>query len=298
MKYAVIGVPYTSSGLTTGEALAPTVLRDAGLIEALGRSAVVTDHGDVTIEPPAPMRDPASGIIAPRAMVAMIDAVHAAVDRALRDDEFPIVIGGECPLLLGCLAAVRDLYGRTGLLFVDGHEDAWPPAHSTTGEAADMELGLALGMTMADHVPELSNALPVVQPQDVAALGPRDRDEIAAAGLTSIAAQVTMLDDRALNAGDIQETTKSITQKLHSNTGHWWFHLDLDVLATDALAAVRYRQPGGLHWEQLAALTRVALTSPGLVGWDITIYNPDLDPGHRSATRIVSFLGAMAKRLP
>ena len=33
---------------------------------------------------------------------------------------------------------------QPGLLFVDGHEDAWPPSASPTGEAADCELGLAL----------------------------------------------------------------------------------------------------------------------------------------------------------
>ncbi len=36
-----------------------------------------------------------------------------------------------------------------GVLFIDGHEDAWPPELSTTGEAADMELGFALGVTVA-----------------------------------------------------------------------------------------------------------------------------------------------------
>jgi arginase len=298
MTYAVIGVPYTSTGLTTGEALAPGVLRDAGLTEAISRGAAMTDRGDVARGSPTPTRDPASGIIAPQSMTTMIDAVRTTVAHVLREGEFPIVIGGECPLLLGCLAASRDFYGRTGLLFVDGHEDAWPPAQSTTGEAADMELGLALGLTTADNVPGLRNILPVVRAEDVIALGPRDRSEIADSGITSIADRVTMLDDRALQAGNIPTITASFTQKLHDTSNHWWFHLDLDVLATDALAAVRYPQPGGLDWEQLSELTRVALTSRGLVGWDITIYNPDLDPDRRGAQRIVEFFESMATHLP
>lgn len=32
-----------------------------------------------------------------------------------------------------------------GLIFVDGHEDAWDPHRSGTGEAADSEIALALG---------------------------------------------------------------------------------------------------------------------------------------------------------
>jgi hypothetical protein len=40
----------------------------------------------------------------------------------------------------------------------------------------------------------------------------------------------------------------------------------------------------------LTELTAHAVRVPGLVGLDVTIYNPDLDPGGSGAGRIVSYV--------
>jgi hypothetical protein len=53
-------------------------------------------------------------------------------------------------------------------------------------------------------------------------------------------------------------------RQLQRESGHWWFHLDLDVLSTAALATVRYRQRGGLSWDERATLIAAALRQPGL----------------------------------
>jgi hypothetical protein len=37
---------------------------------------------------------------------------------------------------------------------------------------------------------------------------------------------------------------------------------------------------------------------PGLAGWNITIYNPDLDPEGSGAARMVSFLERMLDQQP
>jgi arginase len=72
----------------------------------------------------------------------------------------------------------------------------------------------------------------------------------------------------------------------------WWFHLDLDVLSTAALPAIDYPQPGGLDWDGLSLLATTALQH-GPVGWNVTIYNPDLDPDGTHADRIVRFLATV-----
>lgn len=69
-----------------------------------------------------------------------------------------------------------------------------------------------------------------------------------------------------------------------------WFHLDLDVLSTAALPAVDYQQPGGLGWDELSLLATTALQGEP-AGWDVTIYNRDLDPERFHARRITRFLG-------
>jgi arginase len=298
MPIGLIGVPFNSAGVSGGEARSPAALRAAGLLKALQRVAAVHDYGDIALPATSPQRDPASGIIAPGNLTMMVDAVRSQVTGAISRGDVPLVIGGECPLLLGCLAAARDAYGRIGLFFVDGHEDAWPPHRSTTGEAADMELGLALGLTPTTGLEDLATLLPLVRPDDVVVLGPRDHNELAAASIPSLAAIVTYLDDQELLATDLVATAKALTQHVHAAADRWWFHLDLDVLATKSFAAIRYPQPGGLSWPELETVTLAALQTPDLAGWNITIYIPDLDPDGSGADRILSFLERMLEHQP
>jgi len=56
--------------------------------------------------------------------------------------EFPIVRGGDCSIVLGCLLAIRRR-GRHGLLFLDGHADFYQPEAEPSGEVASIDLALA-----------------------------------------------------------------------------------------------------------------------------------------------------------
>jgi arginase len=267
----------------------------AGLIDALARHWNVKDYGDVSFVAPSSERG-CSGIIAESSLISMIHTVHLAVTRSLEEGRLPIVLGGDCPVLLGCLAAARSVAtaNRLGLLFVDGHEDAYLPHQSTTGEAADMELGLAIGRVTPGISQELVDLLPLVDPADVSLLGIRDKAILQAEGVPSIASEFLSYNDAALIAGNIERFTRDALQHVRLHTDRWWLHVDLDVLSTEALPAVDYLQPGGLSWSQLTTLTTTALTTSGLVGMDVTIYNPDLDPDRVYARRIIDYLSLLA----
>jgi arginase len=291
VQVELIGVPYNSSGLSGGVAAAPAFLREAGLGAPIAE-VVVHAGSDVTLSEPTPVRGP-SGLLAEDSLVEMANAVAARVRNVMAASRMPLVVGGDCPVLLGALAACRDRYGEVGLLFVDGHEDAWPPSASTTGEAADCELGLALGRDIGRLPSEVRRLLPLVSPEAVVALGPRDADEIEAAGVSSLAGTISVIRPPAIQhehaRGDLAGFTTRQVDLVRRRTAHWWLHVDLDVLATEELAAVDYQQPGGLMWSQLDIITRSALVIPGCVGWTVTIYNPDLDGG-RAAPRIVRYV--------
>jgi arginase len=296
-RIGIIGVPTNSSGTVDGVALAPPVLRQVGLLKALEQRCEVVDYSDLDLPTPLPERAVASGIIAEDAFSTMIAAVHMTVKRALYEHVFPLVLGGDCPILLGCLAAARDVHGPSGLLFVDGHEDAYPPHHSLTGEAADMELGLALGRNTA-HLPvEVASLLPLVHPFAIALLGPRDANILKEEGVASLVGEIKMYDDATLRMGNIEDIIRESLTQIRAHTNQWWLHTDLDVLSSEALPAVDYLQPGGLNWTQLEKLTATAVKTPGIIGWNVTIYNPDLDPDRNSALRIIDYLSAGSAQL-
>jgi arginase len=284
----LIGAPFNSAGTTDGVARAPGAFRQAGVREALVAAGfTVEDHGDVALASASPTRDPNTRVIASEALAPMIRSVRRAVTSSLEANGFPIVLGGDCPVLLGCVAAsATHLAPR--LLFVDGHEDAWPAALSTTGEAADMELGWLLGRAIDDLPPDLRREIAILAPEDVIAFGPRDENELGDAGVDSIGDLVRIVRPQRIvdDPGSVVDWAISTL----SARGRWWLHVDLDVLSTESLAAIDYPQPGGLDWPVLTEVTRRALASPDVLGWTVTIYNPDLDPDGVAAARIVQYL--------
>jgi arginase len=284
----VLGVPFNSDGRAGGVARAPDAIRGAGLVGGLAdRGLTVIDRGNLALDQPAPGRDPASGIIAPAALADMIRRVRDAVGSILDEGGVPLVIGGDCPVLIGCLAAFRTT-DQPGVLFIDGHEDAWPPAMSPTGEAADMELGFLLGRTIHQLPPDLIREIPRVEPHRVVVLGPRDADELANAGVPSVGDDVEVISPAAIS-DDPARVGRTSAEKVGAD-GSWWLHVDLDVLSSASLDAVDYQQVGGLTWEELTTLTAHAVRVPGLRGIDVTIFNPDLDPKGTGAEQIVRYL--------
>jgi arginase len=280
---ALIGVPTNSSGTVDGVARAPVVLHQRGLAAALAHCPRFIDAGDLLLPAPQPVRS-ASGLLAEDALVTMIGRVREAVRAARGSGYFPLLVGGDCPVILGALNALQAETDRPGLLFVDGHEDAWPPRLSPTGEAADCELGLALRLFDADLNLRLLGVLPRIHATDVIAVGPRDISELAAAGIPTLDGRLQAL----IRPPEL--TADRYAAALAGLSAPWWLHTDLDALATTELAAVDYPQPGGLTWNQLSDITSAALATHGCAGWSVCIYNPDLDPGRDSADNIISYI--------
>jgi arginase len=282
----LIGVPYTSAAVSGGIADAVRVLREAGLAE---RVPGVRDSGDLALPEGSGVRG-ASGLLNESSLGHLATASHAAVLASLNDGRFPLVVGGDCPVLLGPLAAGRTLFGGAGLLFVDGHEDAWPSSDSTTGEASDSEVAIALG-SIGALPPPLDEWVPLLEPSEVAMLGPRDRTEIDAAGVPSLAGIVAMFcDDREVRALGAVPAVEQAVVRLAARAPAFWLHVDLDVLSTEAFPAADYRQPGGLDWNELLDIASTAVNARNCLGCSVAIYNPDLDPDRSSADRVVQFI--------
>ena len=85
--------------------------------------------------------------------------------------------------------------------------------------------------------------------------------------------------------------------ELEAGRGRFWLHFDLDVIDGEAMPAVDDPLPGGPDWQQTRELLWPLLHSPALLGADVTILNPSLDPGDHYARRVVDLL-ASAARIP
>jgi arginase len=292
--WKLIGVPYTSAARPGGVATAIDVLRHAGLAERLDELGVA-DGGDMQLENPSGERGP-SGLLNECALTHLVLATRDKVRETRGRERTPLLVGGDCPVFLGALAAMAEEDQQHGLVMIDGHEDAWPPGLSATGEASDSELGIALGI-VRDRLPSpLDEAARLVDRVHVAVLGPRDATEIAEAGVKSVRADVALfLDDREVAAMGPEHSMRSGVDAIGGVA--FWLHIDLDVLGSEDFAAVDYPQPGGLRWSDLDALVEVAFASPHCRGASVVIYNPDLDPDREDARKVVDFVARAIERL-
>jgi arginase len=292
--WQLTGVPYTSMREPGGIADAIGVLRRRGLGARLGVLGV-EDTGDLQLLEPTGERG-SSGLLNEEALVRLVDATCERVLAAHAGSRVPLLVGGDCPVLLGALAALRGDDRRPGLIMLDGHEDAWPPWSSETGEGSDSEIAIALGSVTG--VPEaLATRLPLLSAAALAYLGPRDADEIRSAGVASLRDRVAYFADARQVSAELEagrDPARAAAEAIARDA--FWLHVDLDVLATRAFSAVDYPQPGGLGWSELDRLAASAASDPRCQGVSVVIYNPGLDPDRSEAEKVVDFLIRLIER--
>lgn len=285
---AFLGIPIDSVGRNGGAEHGPAVLRELGLPEALGGE----DRGDLPVRIRGGERDPETGILASAEVLDTTAAIRPAVAELIGAGARPFLAGGCCAELPGALAGARDALGSTlGLIHLDGHLDLYDGATSTTGEAADMPVSVALGLGPDAWVQAAGGATTL--PRQTAILGFRDLAESIEDGMR----QPETLDpvptlhpaeDLRARPGEIAtEVAAMLTEQ-----APFWLHFDVDVLDQAAFPATDYLMPGGLDWDQVRAVLGPILSSPGLIGASVACYNPDKDPDRSCGRALVEALRA------
>jgi arginase len=251
----------------------PKALLDAGLAERLGAER----FGRIAPPPYDPRRDAATKLLNPQGIADYSRALADAVARARGAGKFPVVLGGDCSILLGCMLAMRR-DRRAGLLFLDGHADFYQPEAEPNGEAASMELALATGRG-PEIVTDLEGLRPLVRDEDIVALGCRDAEQAEKHGSQRLEdTDIEVIDLAAFRrAGATAAAEKALIRLKRTALDGFWIHLDADVLDDAVMPAVDYRLPDGLQWNELSSVLRTAIRSGRALGIDITILNPKLD---------------------
>jgi arginase len=287
-RYAVIPAPSALGLHVDGVARTPTVLLEHGLAEAI-RARVAP----VVAAPAGSGRtDPLVGVYNGDEIAAYAHDLAAAVTDVLDRDEFPVVLGGDCSILLGAMTAVRSR-GRGGLLFLDGHADFYQPEAEPTGEAASMELGFVTGRG-PDLLTGPESLRPLVRDEDVIVVGFRDAELAASEGSRPLPPTIEALDLAAVRSHGASAVATRVVDRFDAD--RFWIHFDVDVLDDALMPAVDYRQAGGLSWPEVERILGAALASGRAIGLEVTIFNPDLDPdgavGRELSERLARILSA------
>ncbi|GIG91795.1 hypothetical protein Pen02_67310 [Plantactinospora endophytica] len=268
---------------------APGALRDHDLIARLA----ARDAGCLT----PPRYDPGdwrpgdgvchAGSIAHYSM-ELADRIGGIIDQG----EFPLVLGGDCSILLGSALAMHRLGeavgGRIGLVFVDGHSDFRHPGNASyVGAAAGEDLALVTGRGQAD-LAAIEGRRPYFRDIDVVVLGIRAHDEYR---LDLQAAGIITRPVPALRVEGAARTAQWAHDQLTDCAGYW-VHVDVDVLDPAVMPAVDAPDPGGIAFTELELLLAGLVDTPHCLGVEITVFDPDYDPEGAYAAEIVDTLVA------
>jgi arginase len=244
-------------------------LRDTGLLERLGAA-----DGGVVVPPRYRMRPEETGIRNQSALVRYTAKLAARVDRLIGAGNFPLLLGGDCSIVLGPALALRRR-GRFGLVFIDGHSDFRHPGNSNAvGAAAGEDLALATGRG-APALVDIDGQAPYVADADVVLMGVRDHDEdldeVAAAGAAVFPSSAVA------ELGGAETARRAIERLRRTGVDGYWIHVDADVVDALILPAVDSPEPGGITLEQARDALARLVADEAAAGMDVTILDPDLD---------------------
>ncbi len=285
VQFIIIDAPSTLGLRPTGVQYLPEALKAAGLMAGLRAEY----GGQVSPLDYSPERDKSTLLLNPDSIRAFSLQLADAVTLVLRKKQFPLVLGGDCSILIGNLLALRRL-GKYGLFFIDGHADFYQPEASPTGEVADMDLAIVSGRG-PDILTNIDGLKPLVRDQDIIVFGYRDAEQSASYGSQDV-------HDTNMHVFDLQYVRKmgtitAASQAVEILVNHgldgFWIHLDADVLDDLLMPAVDYRlDGGGLNFAELSELLKTLVSSGHAIGMDITIFNPQLDLDGSITRRFVS----------
>lgn len=289
VQFTIIDAPSILGLRPTGVEDLPEALKAAGLMSELRAEY----EGRVSSLPYSSERNKLTLLLNPDSIRLFSLQLADAVTSVLRKKQFPLVLGGDCSILLGNLLALRRM-GKYGLFFIDGHADFYQPEASPSGEVADMDLAIVSGRG-PDILTNIDGLKPLVRDDDIVVFGYRDAEQASSYGSQDVRdTNMQVFDLKSVRKFDTVSAAASQALDILANNeiDGFWIHLDADVLEDLIMPAVDYRlaDGGGLSFSELSDLLKTLIGSGRAVGMDITIFNPRLDLDGSITRKFVSSL--------
>lgn len=292
-NYALLEAPSTLGLRSDGVQKLPDRLLQLGLADDIrarraGRVAVPTRPGE---------RDPQSTVLNADAIVNWSPKLADAVEVILGRREFPVILGGDCTILLGSMLALRRR-GRFGLLFIDGNADFFQPEAEPNGEGASMDLAWVTGHG-PDKLTNIEGRRPLVRDEDVVAFAFRDHEDQREFGSQPLPPTLEAIDLPLVRSLGVEVAAqRAVAHLTRPELEGFFIHVDADCLDDATMPAVDFRVPGGLTPGELLAVLRAALASGRAVGIEVAIYNPKLDEDGSAGERLAAIMKEALRRSP
>jgi arginase len=279
-KLGLIGVPTSMGAFAPGQEKSPRALRDADLTGRLSRVGVeVTDHGDGGgVRRWRPDKSNRRTQNLPD-VVAIARETASRVREAHASGHLPLVVGGDCTVELGTVAALLPAEGsgeRLSLIYFDIHPDLNVP--DSVGEGALDWMGMAhmLGVEgAAEPLSRFGPRFPLLESEEVFFFshGPKQATEW----------ERRVFERRGLKGTPVEEVasdpegaaTRALGQ-MEPRFDQLLVHFDVDTVDfTDMPLSENTGRNEGLPFDAAVRALGTLLRSERLAAVTITEFNPD-----------------------
>ena len=289
-RVALIGVPSSAGARQAGQEQAPKCLRNAGLVQRLvSRGVDVMDLGDLTevsFRPDA--ENPRNQNIA--LVVNVLEGVVESVDKAVAHRAWPLVIGGDCSISIGVIAALTKHFVDLGLSYIDADVDLNTQETTPSGILDGMVMAHILGRG-SDRLTKFGVRYPLLEEQNIALFG----YSVQAGGIDP--AEIDILRESRIAQFPFEEVTDDVRAAairalygLEKKVEHLLVHFDVDVINYDEFPAVDVGHRPGLTLAQAKEAVSVFTNSKKAVGLVVAEFNAARDTHGTMAEALIDII--------
>lgn len=294
-KIALIGAPTSAAALAAGHERAPAALRAAGLVERLQAAGFeVTDMGDCQTQIFQPDDEhPRARNIPP--LISLLNDLRPRVEIAVKSGALPLIIGGDCSIVLATAAGARRYYRHVGLIYVDRDADMNVPATTPSG-CVD---GMAVSHLVGRGAPELVRFWgepPLVREPDIVLFGVDRLDPPEKQALERSPIRRYLMED--IHRTGVVAAAESAVARMQGGQHEFVLHLDLDAISGGEFRSATYTASGGLTLAEAQQALAIFASRDNMIALEVSTYNPTLDTDGSDAKVLIELLaGILTVRL-
>jgi arginase len=216
--------------------------------------------------------------------------VAGRVAAADRQGQFPIIVAGNCDVIVGSVAGLSP--GRLGAIWFDAHTDFRTPERSYDGFLDGMGLAMLAGLCWRWATATVPGFRPV-SPKRLLHVGSRPlKEEVVFLN----EAGVGYLPAAEIHDKGIERALPRCLDELAREVERVHLHLDVDVLDPAIARANTYSREGGLSPEQVRCAFELIADRFPIAALDVTAYDPACDPEGKLVPIVLDLIDGVVSR--
>lgn len=290
-KISLVGAPLDLGASLRGVSLGPDAIRYAGIKERLERIGYeVIDEGNVVVKKEEAFTVPNSNLKNLNVVVDANKELCTKVDKAMKDGNFPLILGGDHSIAIGTIKAVLRNVKKLGVIWFDAHGDINTDKTSPTGNIHGMPVASLLGLGVQD-LKEIGGEEFKLDKKNFVFIGSRDLDAPERETMKELGMHVfTMHEVDKLGIVAVMEQAIKIASE---GTDGIHVSFDMDVLDPEVAPGTGTKVKGGMAYREAHLSLELIAKTEKLVSAEFVEINPLLDHENMTAEAVVSLAGSL-----